>query len=804
MIKLYEIEKYGLDTGFVNRCINSYSNREICVAVTGEFSSGKTTFVNALLNKKDFLPSGDTECTPVYVDISKGSENTLTVLKNDGSLIPLGFTAENIEKYTRFSEDYPEDIAALDIKLSDFPLNNRIHIIDCPGTNTIFKQHELITEQVIKKCDVVVYVINKVVSESSLKLIEDMYKRNNDMIFVLTHIDDTPGYEYMSKEEIDRFVNEAENVISARLGVKREAVSVFPVGSLRAYTDKSFISAVSNHLDCITEFADGDVIKKKASDKIIRHIDEVKASKEAELSLYMTAAEQEAEELEKEIIKTKDILSKSEGTLKRDDEALKRQISEKSEIVIGKLKRISDKYSSAICNKINISDDINPEHILSIINAETDKYENSVADYINSVIMSMADERYAEANEELSKLAQTLELPVLSAVELKVPDFSDKEGVKSAEVEEYERMIRDCELEIQELSIMEEDDLIRAQKMKETLEEKKAMLSVLKQKKDELGAYIPVYDDVHVDGGGAAGAKVGRIIGEIADAVLVFVAPAAGAKGGVGAAKKGADVLKAADKVKDAAKISEYALKTVSAANKGRQIINGKLLEQQSGGGTGSGAIGAISKILDLVSLGYWGEKIGSAIGEAIRPTIDERVENEEVRKQYFAEKNQIDADIKLISDEINDAKAEINNTDSITEKARIKARIASKEKALQERLEAQKAYENKLCEKENIADTKIVYCNTVKQKFADFTEEYTEVAGRVLENAGLHLSEAVNNAMSAKISEAEDKLNSLLVKKDDCNNEIIRLTELVKIYDVIKLSVDEWLDISVKEGAVL
>ena len=56
-------------------------NTEINVAFLGEFSSGKTTLINALLGT-EFLPMFETPTTAVITEIYKGEENSYSVLRN--------------------------------------------------------------------------------------------------------------------------------------------------------------------------------------------------------------------------------------------------------------------------------------------------------------------------------------------------------------------------------------------------------------------------------------------------------------------------------------------------------------------------------------------------------------------------------------------------------------------------------------------------------------------------------------------------------------------------------------------------
>jgi len=121
-----------------------------------------------------------------------------------------------------------------------------------------------------------------------------------------------------------------------------------------------------------------------------------------------------------------------------------------------------------------------------------------------------------------------------------------------------------------------------------------------------------------IDGNGAG--QIGRFIGEVADIALIFVNPASvGAKVGslVG---KGAKVAKVAVKtskvvtaVRETTKIAQ-AIRTGGPHSKVPQTILDKL------------------GVLEVLSLGYWGERIGNALGGA--PTIREVIDPADLARQ--------------------------------------------------------------------------------------------------------------------------------------------------------------------------
>lgn len=88
-MELKELEKYGVDIKEINMLIKKAKEDTTYLVVTGEFSAGKSCFINCLLNKEDFLPYGNTECTPILLDMYQGEESSLVVHHIDGSVVRL-------------------------------------------------------------------------------------------------------------------------------------------------------------------------------------------------------------------------------------------------------------------------------------------------------------------------------------------------------------------------------------------------------------------------------------------------------------------------------------------------------------------------------------------------------------------------------------------------------------------------------------------------------------------------------------------------------------------------------------------
>lgn len=110
------------------------------VAFLGEFSSGKTTLVNALL-KKQFLPSFDKPTTAIITEISKGDKTSFHIIENNNG--------NNSSKEIEVSEIAKEvqiegKNRLLKVKVEDSEiLDEKTVLIDTPGVSSINKNNSL-------------------------------------------------------------------------------------------------------------------------------------------------------------------------------------------------------------------------------------------------------------------------------------------------------------------------------------------------------------------------------------------------------------------------------------------------------------------------------------------------------------------------------------------------------------------------------------------------------------------------------------------------------------------------------------
>ena len=130
-------------------------DQPLLVTVMGEFSSGKSTFVNAFIGH-DVAPTGITPTTATINVVKYGAERGGRIVTRDGAVVPVAWDT----LFSHLRALTPEAAAAVDRVeiLLPLPSLERINIVDTPGLNSILPEHEATARAFIGRADAVVWV----------------------------------------------------------------------------------------------------------------------------------------------------------------------------------------------------------------------------------------------------------------------------------------------------------------------------------------------------------------------------------------------------------------------------------------------------------------------------------------------------------------------------------------------------------------------------------------------------------------------------------------------------------------------
>ena len=146
------------------------------VAVTGQFSSGKSTFLNALI-AKDILPTGITPVTSKVNFIKYGDEYKLEIHFNDGRVE--FHPVQNLHKFTD-QRNSTEDIKYLTIYIP-YDILKDITFVDTPGLNSQSIKDTKTTKDVLKDVDGIIWLtlIDNAGKLSEEKALKQFLKNSN-------------------------------------------------------------------------------------------------------------------------------------------------------------------------------------------------------------------------------------------------------------------------------------------------------------------------------------------------------------------------------------------------------------------------------------------------------------------------------------------------------------------------------------------------------------------------------------------------------------------------------------------------
>ncbi|MBA3392703.1 MAG: dynamin family protein [Deltaproteobacteria bacterium] len=130
-------------------------DQPLLVTVMGEFSSGKSSFVNAFIGA-DVAPTGITPTTATINVVRYGRERGGRIITADGTTLELGWDAL-MTHLRALTAEAARAIDRVEI-LVPLPQLEKINIVDTPGLNSIQPEHEATARAFIGKADAVVWV----------------------------------------------------------------------------------------------------------------------------------------------------------------------------------------------------------------------------------------------------------------------------------------------------------------------------------------------------------------------------------------------------------------------------------------------------------------------------------------------------------------------------------------------------------------------------------------------------------------------------------------------------------------------
>lgn len=213
--RFYSENGYTAEQKIIEDFIDMLEKEEFSIVIVGEFSVGKSTFLNALMGEK-ILPSysDETTATVTFLRHKNKADNQQKgcVFYADGSSEDIdSIETDVISKYVSTRSDIPvaATVNHLDLYLDSPFLDGNITLVDTPGLNGTADGHREITEAQIMKSNVCLFMFSadRPGGKSEFEFLSQIKTKANKIIFVLNKIDQIKTGENESCEKV------AENML---------------------------------------------------------------------------------------------------------------------------------------------------------------------------------------------------------------------------------------------------------------------------------------------------------------------------------------------------------------------------------------------------------------------------------------------------------------------------------------------------------------------------------------------------------------------------------------------------------------
>lgn len=248
------------------------------IGLGGQFSAGKSSFINSLLNDdKIMLPENQTPTTSIPTYIANGKVDSIKAYSN-GNYLPLdneAMQAMTHEFYEKYKIGFSRFVDNIMINTPNFPINlkEKVIFLDTPGYNKVdvntreSLSDKYLAEQHLKNIDCLIWLVSidqGTVQEDDIEFIKKISSSNIPVLLVFNKADKIP--ESICKNIIE------EN----RQLLKDKNITVFGVTAYSSREKKEYSgdNLVSKFLDFTAMYSDKKQDVKTELENLIESIKE--------------------------------------------------------------------------------------------------------------------------------------------------------------------------------------------------------------------------------------------------------------------------------------------------------------------------------------------------------------------------------------------------------------------------------------------------------------------------------------------------------------------------------------------------
>lgn len=218
-------------------------NQEFKITIIGEFSAGKSTFINALIGK-DILPHATNETTSTVTYIHNVDKEhpyyEKAIIKFSGQDTPevkIDLKEDGLKNYvTTFSTKYhvAKEIQSVHVYTSFTHTKEKVVLVDTPGLNGMADGHKELTLKEIREGHASIFLFHlRNLTSSNQELIRYACEQQPKILFVLNFIDELRRSE---GETVEGKLAELKMQIQKYLpdAIKQREIECFGISALRA------------------------------------------------------------------------------------------------------------------------------------------------------------------------------------------------------------------------------------------------------------------------------------------------------------------------------------------------------------------------------------------------------------------------------------------------------------------------------------------------------------------------------------------------------------------------------------------
>jgi tetratricopeptide (TPR) repeat protein/GTPase SAR1 family protein len=221
-------------------------DQPLLITVMGEFSSGKSSFVNAFIGE-EVAPTGVTPTTATINVVKYGREPAGRIRYRDGRTSDVRW--ENLFKQlSALSPMATREIALVELLL---PLESlqRVNIVDTPGFNSMIPEHEEVARAFIARADAIIWVFSagQAGKKSEREALLAIAREGKSVLGVLNKIDQLSAAEVA--ETVDHIRHELSTLVEVVLPLSARRALQHRVGRSGGGEDDGNFSELNRALE---------------------------------------------------------------------------------------------------------------------------------------------------------------------------------------------------------------------------------------------------------------------------------------------------------------------------------------------------------------------------------------------------------------------------------------------------------------------------------------------------------------------------------------------------------------------------